>query len=366
MELQVTQEKFAHALSNAGRVANSKTSLPILSNILLRTDGNKLLIAATNLEISSSNHIGAKIKKQGEIAVPARLITEFVSQLPKDVISISVSKNKLSIESGRYHSVINGVSSEEFPELPVVGETSAEVHLPLEDFKQAITQTIITASNDSTRPVLTGVYWHTHEGNLYLAATDGYRLSERLLQPDKQDIKCIIPTSSLQEVIRSIKDDDSEVSVLLNDEEVHFKLNDTIITSRLIDGSFPDYRQLIPTSSDTSAVIQKDNFTQIVKVSSLFARESGGGVTLEIDDQTSLLSIRSIASEFGENTSEAEVTDVKNNGTTTLNSRYLSDALSVTQAKTVQIRFSGKLSPVILSDTDKKTNYVHVIMPLKS
>ena len=366
MELTVTQENLARALSNVGRVASSKTQLPILSNILLRTDSNRLLVAATNLEIATTQLIGAKIAKPGAITIPARLVSEFVSSLPKGTVELKVVNDHLHIKAGSYSSVINGVIADDFPELPTIDETSSiQYGLKVDDFKQAVSQTIITASNDATRPVLTGVYWHSHEGFLYLAATDGYRLSERRLVETKSDVAAIIPTSTLQEVMRTITDATDEVDVLFDETQVRFRVGESEITSRLIDGNFPDYRQLIPTSSETEITIDKSEFVRITKIAGLFARESGGSVTLTANGEANTLSIHSIASQLGENTSESTA-EVTSDGQVTLNSRYLSEALGVTEADTVQFRFSGKIAPCVLTTTAADVNYLHIIMPLKS
>lgn len=367
MELIVTQENLSKALSVVGRVASTKTQLPILSNILLRTEKNRLLVAATNLEIASSNYIGAKITKQGAITIPARLISEFVSNLPKEPIELKVENSKLHLTCGSYSSTINGIIADEFPELPVIDpDKSISYTVAVEDFKQSVAQTIITSSSDATRPVLTGVFWHSHDGYIYLAATDGYRLSERQLVETKSDIAAIIPASTLQEVVRTITDDVSEIELLFNDTQVHFKLNEIEISSRLIDGSFPDYRQLIPSSSDIDITIQKSDFVRVTKIAGLFARESGGGVTLTADKDDKTLAIHSIASELGENTSKAPVLSITEGGVVTLNSRYLSEALSVVDGDTIRFQYSGKLSPCVVTTDQKKPVYKHIIMPLKS
>lgn len=366
MELTLTQENFARALSAVGRVASTKTQLPILSNILLRTDGNRLLIAATNLEIATTQYIGAKITKPGAITIPARLISEFVSSLPKGPIELKVVGENIHISSGKYHSIINGVIADDFPELPTINEeNSVSYTINVEEFKQSVSQTIITTSSDSTRPVLTGVYWHSHEGWIYLAATDGYRLSERRLVETKSEVAAIIPTQSLQEVLRTITDDGDTIDVLFDESQVRFRINEAEVISRLIDGNFPDYRQLIPAQSDISAIMDKPDFNRVVKVSGLFARESGGSVTVTVDSDSKTVSLHSIASELGENTSELNA-EITGSGQVTLNSRYLSEALGVLDADQISFSFSGKLSPCILKSTKKDTNYYHVIMPLKS
>jgi DNA polymerase-3 subunit beta len=366
MELSVTQENLSRALSNVGRVASSKTQLPILSNILLRTDGNRLLIAATNLEIASTQLIGAKIIKPGAITIPARLVSEFVSSLPKGTVELSVTDNHLAIKSGSYSSVINGVVADEFPELPTIDEASSIMFsLTTQDFKQAVSQTIITCSGDATRPVLTGVYWHSHEGFLYLAATDGYRLAERRLVETASDVAAIIPAPTLQEVLRTMTDDMTDVEVLFDETQVRFRLGDSEITSRVIDGNYPDYRQLIPASSETTVTLPTADFVRTTKIAGLFARQSGGSVTLTASSESKDLAIHSIASELGENTSKATA-DVVGDGQVTLNSRYLSDALGVIDGDTAVFRFSGKLAPCVLTTDVADSNYLHIIMPLKS
>ena len=366
MELSVTQENLAKALSNVGRVASSKTGLPILSNILLRTDGNRLLIAATNLEIASTQMVGAKIITPGAITIPAKLVGEFVASLPKGTVELKVSGNRLQLTSGAFSSTINGVIADEFPELPTIDETSSiQYSIKTPEFKQAVSQTIITASNDSTRPVLTGVYWHSFEGHLYLAATDGYRLAERRLVETASEVAAIIPTTTLQEVLRTLTDDVSEVDILFDETQVRFRIGESEVTSRLIDGNYPDYRQLIPESSETNITLNAGEFIRVTKIAGLFARESGGSVTLTADKEKQQLSIHSIASELGENTSSADAA-VTSDGQVTLNSRYLSDALGVIEGNDVIFRFSGKLAPCVLTAKDTDVDYKHIIMPLKS
>lgn len=366
MKLEVKQEHFARALGNVGRVASSKAGLPILNNILLRTDGSQLLLAATNLEIATSQKIGAKIDKPGSLTVPARLLTEFVHNLPKSTVHLEVKQHILHITCDKYTSSINGTQDDEFPELPLIDEKkSVELSIATNDFKEAVNQTIITASSDTTRPVLTGVFWHTYEKQLYLAATDGYRLAEKRLMAIESDIAAIIPTSTLQEVLRTLTDDHEAIDMILDDTQVVFRLQDAEITSRLIDGNFPDYRQLIPKKSDTACEMNKDEFGRIVKIASLFARDSGGTITLKVDSEKNSLTIHSIASELGENTSEIVVKSSGEAGIINLNSRYLHEALNVISAKKIKLQFSGTLSPCLLLPIEKEASYQHIIMPIK-
>lgn len=367
MKLSATQENLAKAFANVSRVAASRNELAILNNILLRTESNRLLVAATNLEIASTHYVGTKIEKQGSITVPARLITEFISSLPAGTVELEVKGDHLHITSGKFSSVINGMIADEFPELPAIDEERATLYdIRVDELKQAVGQTIIASSSDTTRPVLTGVLWHTYENALYLAATDGYRLAERRLMKSEDELSAIIPASTLQEVMRSMTDDaEGSVQVLFDETQVCFRTAHAQVVSRLIDGRFPDYRKLIPASSETEVIIKKADFSRITKIASLFARESGGGITLTASTETSLLSIHSIASELGENTSEASAT-VSKDGEVTINSRYLSEVLSVMPGDELSFSFNGKLAPCILRETIKDPDYLYIIMPMKS
>jgi DNA polymerase-3 subunit beta len=367
MEVIVTQENLSFALANTGRVASSKAGLPILSNILLRTDGTRLLIAATNLEVASSHRIGAKITKPGSITVPARLVSDFIQNLPKGQITLKAEGSKLHIKAGKSSSTINGLDDEEFPELPTIDEKQAISYMiSADDFKQAVSQTLIAASGDATRPILTGVYWHSFENNLYLAATDGYRLTERQIVNTSSDVNAVIPTSTLQEVLRTLRDDIGEIEILFDETQVTFRLAEVEITSRLIDGNFPDYRQLIPAKTESSFTINRTDFVRVIKIAGLFARESGGGITLTLNADTSSLTIHSIASEIGENSSDIDVEVNGVSGAVSLNSRYLIDALGAVSSDKVTFGFSGKLAPCVLVESTKEPTYKHIIMPLKS
>jgi DNA polymerase-3 subunit beta len=364
MKLTVTQENLNRALSSVGRVASSRTPLPILNNILLRTDNNRLLLAATNLELAITEHIGAKVDKNGAITVPARLMAEFISNLPKGNVDLEVDGTKLHIQSGSYDSTIHGMAPDEFPELPDI-KKGQSLELEASLLKRAISQTVPVVSNDDTRPVLTGVYCHTHEGQLYFAATDGYRLAERSLAAVKDEVSAIIPSQTLQDLVRVMTDDTKQVTALFDDTQVRFRCGDSEITSRLIDGKFVDYRKLIPNETDITLELAKDEFVRITKIASLFARESGGSITIKSDAKSKQVSIHSVASQLGENTSSADAV-VSGDGQVTLNSRYLLEALNCLEEDTVNFAFSGKLSPCVLTGKAKQANYKHIIMPLKS
>ncbi|CAN5374119.1 DNA polymerase III subunit beta [soil metagenome] len=363
MKLQVTQENLAKALSTVARVANTRNTLPILGNVLLKTVDNRLSVAATNLDIAITHFIGSKVSEEGAITVPARLMQDFVSSLPSGVIELALDENKLHITTDQYKSTINGVSAEDFPVMPAITD-GASWQVPASVFKKGLQQVVLASSGDEARPVLTGVFLHTYDAELYMVATDSYRLAERALQKNKSDISLLVPGSALQDMLRILDDGDEPVTITHDDQQVLFQVGEVELVSRLIEGAYPDYRKLIPKSFEVSATLSKADFTNITKVSSLFARESAGSVTIKVDEASKQVSIRSVASQLGENTASAGA-EVKGSGEVTLNSRYLLDALHVFSGDTISFNFNGKLDPCLLIDPSSK-GYKHIIMPLRS
>jgi len=364
MKVTIKQERLAHALMLAGRIATSRAALPVLANVLLKADRNKLILTTTNLEIAISQTVSGKIEKPGSLTVPARLLSDYIASLPSDSIELTGNGAKLSIQADHYSSTINGVPAEEFPELPkITGGNRFKIDAV--ELKTAIQQTIFAASSDETRPILTGGYVHTHDGKIWMASTDSYRLAQKQLptKPDT-DFKLIAPAGALSDMVRIIGDEMGMVEVIYDETQIQFQFNDSNLITRQIDGQFPDYRQLIPKDSDVKFTIAKDEFTNITKVASLFARESAGSITLDVNEKDQQVSITSVASQVGENTSAASA-KIEGSGKVTLNSRYLLDALNVIEGEQVSFRFSGKVSPCVLSSVAVK-DYTHIIMPLKS
>ena len=363
MKLQVTQENLNKALGTVARVANARGTLPVLANVLIKTTDNRLSVAATNLDIAITRYIGAKVEEEGMITVPARLMQDFVNTLPAGVINLNLDDHKLHIATEQYQSVINGVSAEEFPVMPAI-EKGQTVTVSAPALKHALQQVVIAASNDEARPVLTGVYIHTFEGKLYMAATDSYRLAEKEIMAHKEDVKLLVPVSAMQDVLRIVGDLDEDVTITSDDQQVLVRVGDVELVARLIEGSYPDYRKLIPSSFAVTATLKRADLLNATKVSSLFARESAGSITINIDEEKQELSINSVASQLGENTATAEA-KVAGSGAITLNSRYVLDALNALSGDEVNFCFNGKLEPCVLKDP-KAEDYTHIIMPLKS
>lgn len=363
MKLQVTQENLAKALGTVARVANTRNTLPILANVIIKTVGTRLAIAATNLDIAITHYIGSKVGEEGSITVPARLMQDFVSSLPGGVIDLELDEYKLHITTDQYNSVINGISADEFPVMPAISNGTTW-YVPSGILKKALQQVLIASSSDDARPILTGVYFHTSGGKLYIASTDSYRLAEKQFMETGEDIKILVPASAMHDLLRVLDDGEEEVTIIYDEQQVLFKTGEVELVARLIDGVYPDYRKLIPKEFAVVAKLKRPDFINITKVSSLFARESAGSVTMLVDDEKNLVSIRSVASQLGENTATATA-ETKGSGEITLNSRFLLDALGVMGGEQVELCFNGKLEACILRSLGD-SSYIHVVMPLKS
>ena len=363
MKLQVTQENLNRALNTVAKVANSRNQLPILANVLVKTSENRLSISATNLDIAITQFIGAKVSTEGSITVPARLMQDFISSLPSGTISLELKETKLHIKTDQYQSVVNGILADDFPVMPAIAN-GTHWEVPTSALKKALQQVVFAASNDESRPVLTGVLLHTVDGELCAAATDSYRLAEKVISKNDKEVNLLIPATAMQDLLRILGDNDEPVRITHNDQQVLFEVGDVELITRLVDGKYPDYRKLIPGEFSSSVTVKRSEFVNVTKVSSLFARESAGSVTIHLDEEAQTLSIHSIASQLGENTSSA-AGKVTGSGDITLNSRYLMDGLQAISSDEVLFGFNGKLEPTILKDP-KNGDYVHIVMPLKS
>lgn len=367
MKITLTQENLQHGLTTVAKIAQQRGSLPILSHVLLKTVDNQLYIAATNLDIAMSEVIGAKVDREGSITVPARLMQDYISSLPKGKITLELEGNNLHIRTAdkNFTSTLNGAPSEDFPVMPEVKEGES-FDISSKELVDSLSRVAFCASNDDSRPVLMGVYMRSDDkGQVFFAATDSYRLAEcRSSIKSQTPVSVIFPSAALQELLRVSKGSSEVIQLTYDDQQAVFRVGSTEIVTRLIDGTYPDYQRLLPKDFSTTATLKKEDFQEVVKISSLFAREAAGSVTLLFNSEENSLSIKSIASQVGENTATAEAS-VDNETHITMNSRYILDALQAFGGDSLSVRVNGKLDPCVITDPDDDS-YLHVIMPVKS
>lgn len=367
MKFVCLQENLNKGLTRVGRIATVKSSLPILENVLLKTEGGRLKLVTTDLEAVIIQWIGGKVEKEGEMTVPCRLFAEYISSLPNNKIDIKSEDNiDLSISTNEYEATIKGQSSEEFPIIPEVKDKTLTT-INAKILSEALAEVVYAAAIDDSRPVLAGVLFYFDKKGLKLVATDSYRLAEKKITL-KNDIsspkKIIIPAKTVAEIQRIIGELDGDIEIKLGESQILLHSKNIDIIARLIDGNFPDYEKIIPDQSSTKAVISKDKFINIVKTASLFARDSGNSIKIKLNPKGKII-ISATTSQMGDNISQAEALVEGTEGEIAFNARYLLDVLGTLKSPKVSLEISGKLKPAIVRP-EGKNNYLHVIMPLST
>lgn len=364
MELEVSQEKFSKALGVVSKVATgARSTLPILANVLIRADEGKVSLITTNLEMAVVDYLPVVSSKNGAITVPARLLAEFVSNLPRgEQISLKTEGVRVKLTAGKYTSTMNGVAADDFPELPALDEEKAvKYKMGVEEFKVGVSEVLMAASSDTTRPALTGVYFYTENNTLYVAATDGYRLAERrFVEKVESEVKAIVPAGALQEVMRSLTEDAAEVEVIFEDSQARFRFGEIEVITNLIDASYPAFHNLIPKENEVNVVVDRAELTRMVKMARVFSSVSDGAISLEVADGKVIVS--SISNELGENASEATA-ETSGTGKKSFSARYMMDALGAMEEEKVRIGFDNASTQVVIRN-EKSDNYIHVVMSL--
>ena len=299
MEISLLQENLTKGVLIVGGIVTGKAQLPVLSNILLRTEDGKLRISATNLETGINSWIPAKIDKPGKITIPAKIFLDLVSSLPKDVVALRTEGEILKVTCGKFKATINGILAEEFPEVPSLRTGKKKdvdsFEIKTEVFKSSVDQVAVSAGIDETRPIFTGVKWDISK-NIRLAATDGYRLSVKIIKGLKgleKSKKMVVPAKALVELVKIIsKVEDEVVLVAVTDKEKQLilALKDFEVVTRLIEGEFPDFEKIIPKTSNTTIEVDKEDLIRAVKVASIFARDSANIVKFKVVDSSLLIS----------------------------------------------------------------------------
>ena len=366
MDLQVLQENLSKALSTCLRFTSSKVQLPVLANILLRTNKNKLLLSATNLETSVSVQVGAKVIKEGSLTIPARVITELVNNLGPGQVNLSSDKENLKIKTQNFESVISGMSSSEFPNVP--SETGAQsFRISSKNLLDALSITLFAVSVDETRPVLTGVLILIDKETLTLVATDGFRLSQKKITIDKskEEIKLILPKGVLSELARLSDNEFVNFSYKRSDNQVVLGLSDSVLSSRVIEGEFPDFERIIPKETKIKVKVDKDELLRSIKLAGVFARDSANVVKLTTSENSLEVLAESSLSGSQKTSIDAKIENgVSGAFTIAFNYRFVEDFLNTVKGESISLEFSDPNSPALFLD-DKDTNYLHIIMPVK-
>ena len=373
MNVSCLQEHLAKGLGIVGRAVAARSTLPITANVLLATEEGRLKLAATNLEIAISAWVPAQIEEEGAITIPARLITDFVNSLPSEKIEMTLAprSKQLKLVCARNQASMSGVDAEDFPPIPAV-EDGASLELDPQELQKAISQVIIAAATDDSRPVLTGVDLVMEGDQLTLASADGFRLSIRHMTLPKavpERVEVIIPARALNELSRLLPDETEPVQLMLNAARTQalFRLKNIELVAQLLQGTFPTYTQLVPDDYTSRAVVDAGEFLRETRTAAIFARDGSGIVRLQFTPGEELnvgkMVISARAEEIGDNLGEVDATVEGEADKIAFNSKYLQDFLAVVGDGRIALEMSGPSRQGVLRPMGDDS-YVHVLMPM--
>jgi DNA polymerase-3 subunit beta len=372
MKVSCLQENLSRGLSLVARAVATRSTLPVLGNVLLATDHGRLRLSATNLELGISCWIGAKIDEEGAITVPARTFVDLVNALPNDTVSmeLAVRTLTLNVRCAAFNNDIKCIDAQEFPPFPTV-EADNGLTLNVEDLRQMISQVVLAASTDDARPVLTGVLIEMSGNTMTLAAADGFRLSVRTAQLAEKApaSKAIVPARALAELGRILSDGEETVTMTLppNRGQVIFRSKNVELVSQLIDGTFPDYRSIIPTSYSTRSVLSTSAFLKACKAADIFAREAAHSARLHVAPGSQLepgkVEITATAAETGSNETTVDATVDGSAIDIAFNVRFLVEVLNVIDTPNVALETNSTSSPGVIKPVGRE-DFLHVVMPM--
>jgi len=374
MQLSCLQENLRRGLASVGRAVATKSTLPILSHVLLATDAGRLKVAATNLELGMTTWIGAKITVEGAITVPARLLIDIVTSLPNQVIDLSLDypSQTLHLHCADSTVALKGIEAEEFPTLPTIPHDATTAILPAKLLREVIEQVAFAAATDDTRPVLSGIALRMSGQRASLIASDGFRLAQRMLslpQSITPPIDVIIPARALIELARNIGESTADVHVTITPTggQITFQSNELELVSRLIEGKYPDVQRIIPQQFQTRAILDRQQIAQAMKLASYIATAATNVVTLRLepgnDHETGKLTISASAAEVGENHTVREGMISGQAGQILLNVGYVVDALQAITTPQLALELQTVQSPAVFKPVGA-SDYVCVIMPM--
>ncbi|HLF89247.1 MAG TPA: DNA polymerase III subunit beta [Anaerolineales bacterium] len=373
MKVTVLQENLAQGINIVSRAVSPRSTLPVLANVLAATDDGRLRLSATNLELGITCWIGAKVEREGSTTIPARTFADLVSTLPKDRVEMDLTERtqSLHVKCGTSNTDIKCIDAQEFPPMPAL-DASDGIQMNIADLKEMIQQVVFSASTDEARPVLTGILVEIDGSQITFASADGFRLSIRstkLSSPAAQPVSVIIPARALSELARVATDGNQMVTMLLPSGrgQVVFRMKDVELVSQLIDGNFPDFRQVIPRNYETRSVMSTDAFLKACKQAEIFARENSHIARVNITPggelQPGTVEIFAQSEETGQNETVVDATIEGPALLIAFNVRFLRDVLEVIKTPNVALETSTSASPGVIRPLGE-TDFLHVIMPM--
>lgn len=374
MKISSLQENLKQGLMIVGHIAGKNVNLPILNNILIEANNGKIKLISTNLEIGISSYVRGKIEQEGKITVDSKTISDYVSLLSNKKIEIEVEKENLKIKSENYNTKLKAQDAEEYPLIPQVDKKN-QCRVDADEFRRALSKVVFAVSNNETRLELSGVFFDLSDGKITMAATDSYRLSESVIKTkddnSKTEGKMIVPAKTLVELVRilsSVKEfgdgESGDLVICFSDNQILFEIGATELVSRLIEGQYPDYKQIIPGNSRTTIIINKNELTKAVKASAIFSKTGVNDVSLDFPADKNQTVITAESGQTGESVVLIDSSVVGNDNGIVVNHRYLLDGLNSIDSENVKVEVVDNNTPCVLKP-EKDSGQLYIIMPIK-
>lgn len=382
MKISCTQENLSKGLNLVSHIASKDINLPILKNVLLKTENKLLKVSVTNLEIGITSLIRSRVDQDGDFTVPAKVLSDYINLLPKEQIDLVVKNDILTISGGNYETEIKGNSVADFPVIPNL-EKKVGFKINIIDFKKALQKVIFAATISDLRPEISGILLSFVDQKLTMTATDSYRLAEvnisfKLINNkiDSINYSFIIPLKTAQEILRIlnfgndllIDDEQNEATLYLADNQILLENNNTELVSKLIEGQYPDYKQIIPQDFKTNLIIDKDELQKAIKMTSLFSKTESYDISLVASSKTGEVEIFAENSQLGKNSVRLQAQVSGEDNKIVLNFKYLLDGLQNIETQQVAIDIVNDSLPCLFrpyQDDKIINNYLYLIMPIR-
>src|SRR3989339_1104195 len=372
MRFICTKENLSYTLDLVSGVASKQANLPILLNIYIKAEESGVRLSATNLEVAIRANLRAKVERTGIFTIPAKTLTDFVHLLPEEQVELELEGNELKINCGTSSTKIKGMPADEYPVVPEVEENHAYA-IKVDDLKKGLSQVVMAVAKNEIRPELAGVYlgfFTDRFPGLILAATDSYRLAEKKLEvaQGKDEVRCILPARAVYEMIRLLglgngKQGESQARLWVSDNQLALRYDDFEMTSRLIDGKYPEYSQIIPDKFKTTAILSLEEVVKKIKAASLFTTTGVNAVSFDINAGQGTLNISSTNTQTGEHASEIDADITGEENSILLNHRYVLDGLQQISGE-IEFGVNSSDAPCILKEKGKK-DYLYIVMPIR-
>lgn len=366
MRLTCSQKDLLRALTTTNKAVDVNNTLPVLNNVLLKAEGKKLYFTSTNLEIAITYNIETSVKNEGAITIPSKLFTSYINYLKEEKVEVIVEGGDIQIKTSDSKTRIKGIPATEFPPIPMV-EKEGGMTVKVKDLNKAIKQVVFAAALNTTRPILSGVYFSAEKNELKMVSTDSYRLSEKIL-PISQvsgSVNCIVPAKTILElgaILDGVEEED-DITIVISKNQIMFVVGAVELISRLIEGQFPNYEQIIPKAFKTKVEFEVGALSLILKRINIFAKENNNKIILKVTDGKVLITTES--TQYGEGEITLDTPIEGQNNEIALNSQFLLDALANIGGNKITMEIGeNRVAPVMLQPKEGK-GYTHIIMPLK-